>query len=80
MLPGRTHARQHNKLDDHETLPTKNKVLIMNKLLIVVLAIFLPPISVFIKSGAGKDLIINILLCLLFFIPGVVHALWISVR
>ena len=47
-----------------------------NKLLLIILAILLPPIAVFLKSGAGKDLIINIILCLLFFLPGVVHALW----
>lgn len=51
-----------------------------NKILLIILSIFLPPIAVFLKSGAGKDLIINIVLCLLFFIPGVIHALWISTK
>jgi uncharacterized membrane protein YqaE (UPF0057 family) len=51
-----------------------------NKLLLIILAILLPPIAVFLKSGAGKDLIINIILCLLFFLPGVVHALWVVTR
>ncbi|MEN8200710.1 MAG: YqaE/Pmp3 family membrane protein [Thermodesulfobacteriota bacterium] len=49
----------------------------MNKLLLIILAIFLPPVAVFLKSGAGKDLLINILLCLLFYIPGIIHALWV---
>jgi uncharacterized membrane protein YqaE (UPF0057 family) len=48
----------------------------MNKLLLIVLAILLPPLAVFLKKGAGKDLVINILLCLIFFIPGIIHALW----
>ncbi|AWL13097.1 Hydrophobic protein LTI6A [Saliniradius amylolyticus] len=48
----------------------------MNQLLMIILAILLPPVAVFIKYGAGKDLVINILLCLLAFIPGVIHALW----
>lgn len=47
-----------------------------NKLLLIILSIFLPPVAVFLKAGAGKDLIINIVLCLLFFVPGVIHALW----
>ncbi|WP_462159008.1 YqaE/Pmp3 family membrane protein [Pseudoalteromonas sp. GB56] len=52
----------------------------MNKLLLIILSIFLPPVAVFLKSGAGKDLVINIILCFLFFIPAVIHALWVSTR
>lgn len=41
----------------------------------IILAIFLPPVAVFLKKGAGKDLLINILLwVLLFGIGGVIHA------
>jgi uncharacterized membrane protein YqaE (UPF0057 family) len=42
----------------------------MNKPLLVIIAILLPPLAVFLRSGAGKDLIISIVLCLLFFVPG----------
>jgi uncharacterized membrane protein YqaE (UPF0057 family) len=52
----------------------------MNKVLLIILSIFLPPIAVFLKSGLGKDLIINIILCILFFVPGVIHALWVCTR
>ncbi|XQW85018.1 YqaE/Pmp3 family membrane protein [Thalassotalea piscium] len=52
----------------------------MNKLLLVILAILLPPVAVFLKYGVGKDLIINIILCCLFFIPGVIHALWLITK
>lgn len=51
-----------------------------NKLVLIILSILLPPLAVFLKSGAGKDLVINILLCFLFWIPAVVHALWVSTR
>lgn len=37
----------------------------MNKLVLILLAIFLAPVAVFMKYGAGKDLLINILLCFL---------------
>ena len=47
----------------------------MNKIILIVLAIFLPPIAVFLKRGLGKDLVINIVFTLLLFLPGVVHAL-----
>ncbi|MBW1828970.1 MAG: YqaE/Pmp3 family membrane protein [Deltaproteobacteria bacterium] len=48
-----------------------------NKILLIVLAILLPPLAVFFKKGLGKDLIINIILCLIFYIPGIIHALWV---
>ena len=49
----------------------------MEKLLMILLAIFLPPVAVGIKRGLGGALLLNILLCLLFVIPGVIHALWV---
>ena len=52
----------------------------MDKLVMILLSIFLPPIAVFLKSGVGKDLIINIALCLLFFFPGMIHALWLNMK
>jgi uncharacterized membrane protein YqaE (UPF0057 family) len=52
----------------------------MNKLILIILAILLPPIAVFLKSGVGKDLVINIILSLIFFIPGVLHALWLITK
>jgi uncharacterized membrane protein YqaE (UPF0057 family) len=52
----------------------------MNKLIHIILAILLPPVAVFLKSGVGKDLLINIILCLIFFIPGVLHAVWLITK
>ena len=52
----------------------------MNKVVLIILAILLPPLAVFLKNGVGKDLVISILLCLLLFLPGVVHALWLVTR
>tara|TARA_B110000503_G_scaffold140557_1_gene231758 strand:- start:1395 stop:1553 length:159 start_codon:yes stop_codon:yes gene_type:complete len=52
----------------------------MNKIVQVLLAIFLPPVAVFIEKGAGKDLVINILLCFVFFVPGIIHALWLTLK
>jgi len=45
--------------------------------LIVILAILLPPVAVVIRRGCGVDLVINILLCLLAHIPGIIHAVYI---
>jgi len=52
----------------------------MSKIVLIVLAILLPPVAVFLKSGLGIDFVINIILCLLFFIPAVVHAVWIVTK
>jgi len=52
----------------------------MHKILLIIIAILLPPLAVFLKSGAGKDLLINIILCILFWIPGVLHALWVVLK
>ena len=48
-----------------------------NKLVLIIVAILLPPLAVFLKKGAGKDLLINILLCLLFWLPAMIHAIWV---
>ena len=52
----------------------------MNKNVLIVLAILLPPVSVFLHKGIGLDVLINLILCCVFFIPGVIHALWIVTR
>jgi uncharacterized membrane protein YqaE (UPF0057 family) len=52
----------------------------MSKLIMILLSIFLPPVAVFIKEGVGKHLILNIILCLFFVLPGSVHALWVNMR
>jgi len=51
-----------------------------NKLLLIILSIFLAPVAVFLKKGVGKDLFINIVLCLLFYVPGIIHALWLVTK
>lgn len=51
-----------------------------NKLVLIILSIFLPPVAVFFKKGAGKDLIINIVLCFLFWLPAIIHALWVVTK
>ncbi|KAJ3147545.1 plasma membrane proteolipid Pmp3 [Geranomyces michiganensis] len=40
------------------------------------LAFFLPPLGVFFKRGCSADLLINIGLTILGYIPGIAHAFW----
>lgn len=46
----------------------------------ILLAILLPPLGVFLQVGIGAQFWINILLTLLGYIPGIVHAVWIIAR
>lgn len=43
----------------------------------ILLAILLPPLGVFLQVGLGAQFWINVLLTLLGYIPGIVHAVWI---
>lgn len=46
----------------------------------VILAILLPPVAVALKFGMTKDFVINLVLTLLFFVPGVIHALYLVLK
>ena len=43
----------------------------------ILLAILLPPLGVFLQVGLGLHFWINVLLTLLGYVPGIVHAVWI---
>ncbi|KAL6305415.1 hypothetical protein BKA93DRAFT_825105 [Sparassis latifolia] len=43
-------------------------------------AIILPPVGVFLERGCGADFFINILLTILGYIPGIIHALYIILK
>ncbi|WP_069300674.1 YqaE/Pmp3 family membrane protein [Neptunicoccus sediminis] len=46
----------------------------------IIIAILLPPLGVFLEVGLGKHFWLNILLTLLGYIPGIVHAVYIIAR
>jgi len=52
----------------------------MANLLRILLAILLPPVGVFFTVGLGGQFWLNILLTILGYIPGIVHAIWIIAR
>ena len=43
----------------------------------IIAAILLPPLGVFLTMGISQALLINVLLTVLGWVPGVIHALWI---
>jgi uncharacterized membrane protein YqaE (UPF0057 family) len=50
------------------------------KLLRLILGIVIPPVGVFLTYGLSTTLVINILLTLLGWIPGSIHAVWAIVK
>jgi uncharacterized membrane protein YqaE (UPF0057 family) len=46
----------------------------------IILAILLPPVGVFLQVGLGTQFWINVILTLLGYIPGVIHALYIIIK
>jgi len=44
--------------------------------LLIIIALIFPPLAVFMITGCGCDLLINILLTCLGYIPGHIHAFW----
>jgi uncharacterized membrane protein YqaE (UPF0057 family) len=52
----------------------------MNFLIKILLGLLLPPVGVFVTCGFGPTLLINILLTLLGWVPGSIHAVWVIAK
>jgi len=48
----------------------------MPTIILIILAILLPPLAVYLKTNSGKQTIINLILCLFFWVPGILRALY----
>jgi uncharacterized membrane protein YqaE (UPF0057 family) len=46
----------------------------------ILIAILVPPLGVFLQVGLGLHFWLNILLTLLGYIPGIIHAIWVILR
>ena len=46
----------------------------------VLLSIILPPVGVFLQVGIGIHFWLNLLLTLLGYVPGIIHAVWVILR
>jgi uncharacterized membrane protein YqaE (UPF0057 family) len=51
----------------------------MRTILLIILAIILPPLAAFLVVGLSTHFWINLILTLLGWLPGTVHALWLIV-
>ncbi|ODM96696.1 Plasma membrane proteolipid 3 [Orchesella cincta] len=59
---------------------TSKMAMTCSDILKIILAIILPPLGVLVEKGCGADLLINIALTFLGFIPGIIHALYIILK
>ncbi len=46
----------------------------------ILLAFLLPPLGVFLQVGPGLHFWLNILLTLMGWLPGIIHALWVILK
>ena len=46
----------------------------------ILIAILLPPLGVFLQVGIGLQFWLNILLTLLGYVPGIIHAIWVILK
>jgi uncharacterized membrane protein YqaE (UPF0057 family) len=46
----------------------------------LIIAVVLPPVGVFLQVGFSGQFFLNILLTLLGYFPGIIHAVWIIAR
>jgi uncharacterized membrane protein YqaE (UPF0057 family) len=52
----------------------------MSDLIKILFAVILPPLGVFLEVGLGKSFWINVLLTILGFLPGIIHAVYIIAK
>jgi len=46
------------------------------KILLIILCFILPPLAVYLATKCVKTTLINLVLCFLLYVPGLIHALW----
>ncbi|RJY10224.1 YqaE/Pmp3 family membrane protein [Aurantiacibacter aquimixticola] len=47
-------------------------------ILVLILTVLIPPLGVAMKHGLGATTLINLVLTLLFYIPGLIHGLYVN--
>lgn len=52
----------------------------MSKAVLIIIAILLPPLAVYLHTKSGKDTLINLVLSICFYIPGLLHALYLILK
>jgi uncharacterized membrane protein YqaE (UPF0057 family) len=77
---GQAHACNYRKRGTYQEESAGDRKECLVDLLRIIIAILLPPLGVFLQVGIGKQFWINILLTILGYIPGIVHAVWVIAK
>ena len=59
---------------------TQTETGVIMELVKIIISILLPPLGVFMQVGLGKHFWLNIILTLLGYIPGIIHAIWVIAK
>lgn len=51
-----------------------------SKIILLILAVLFPPLAVFLTHGFRLEFWLNLLLVILFYIPALIHAVWLIAR
>ena len=62
---------------DRHGRPVERRTATRGDVVRILLAILLPPLGVFLQVGLGLHFWLNILLTLLGYVPGIIHAVWV---
>ena len=46
----------------------------------IILGIFLPFVAVLLRKGLGRAFLVNVILCIIGWLPGVIHAFYVMTR
>ncbi|KAJ7031563.1 hypothetical protein C8F04DRAFT_693031, partial [Mycena alexandri] len=66
----------HPYTTSHTTSHLTTMAFTASDILKIIAAVILPPLGVFLERGCGTDLLINVLLTILGFIPGIIHGMF----
>ncbi|KNC84161.1 hypothetical protein SARC_03617 [Sphaeroforma arctica JP610] len=70
-------APAYKSFSQHTQTNKQTNNMDLNQILLIVLAIFLPPVAVLMHEGCNGTFALNCLFCLLAWLPGIVHALYV---
>lgn len=61
----------------HDSRPVDRRTATSADIIRIICAVILPPLGVFLQVGLGVQFWLNVLLTLLGYIPGIIHAVWV---
>ena len=82
MKGNKMNARYHDGYDsyDYRSGRTEARDGTASKIILILLAVLFPPLAVFFMYGFRGEFWLNLLLVIFFYIPALVHAVWLIAK